>query len=218
MSLFDSGSKGVKFANVGDTITGTISGAPTERQQTKFGSQEPDFWPNGDPKMQIVVPLQTDLREDPQDDGARTLYVASKNMKRAIADAMRAAGANDVVKGGVLSVTFTGFDPNSKNPQNPAKLYQAQYTPPAVTSPFNSTPAAEQQWPQATPQQAPTPAATQPTTTAAPAPQPVASAPAAALTDEQAAKVVQLRAAGIDDQTIATAVGVSIEAIATIPF
>ncbi|MGK9225326.1 hypothetical protein, partial [Microbacterium sp. SA156] len=154
MSLFDSSSKGVKFDVVGASITGTVKSAPRERQQTKFGTQEPDFWPNGDPKMQILIDLQTDRRDDANDDGERTLYVASKNMKRAIGDAIRASGANDVLPGGVLSVTYTGNDPQSKNPANPAKLYTAQYTPP--TSPLAQ----------------PAPAA------AAPAPAPAASAPA----------------------------------------
>lgn len=207
MSLFDSANKGVKFNTIGDEITGTVAGDPFERQQTKFGTQDPDFWPNGDPKMQILVPLQTTLREDPNDDGERTLYVASKNMKRAIGDAIRNAGASDIARGGTLTVKFVGNDPASKNPANPAKVYQAQYTPPATA--FAAAPAAQPAQAVAAPQ-------------AAPAPQPVAApfqAPTpAGLTQEQAAQVVQLRAAGIPDETIATAVGVDITLITNTPF
>lgn len=202
MSLFDSSNKGIKFQNVGDQITGTIAGTPSERQQTKFGTQDPDFWPNGDPKMQIIVPLKTELREDGQDDGERTLYVASKNMKKAISDAIRSAGATDILPGGVLTVQYVGNDANSKNPANPAKMYAASYTAPSSAFAAPADPAFV---PVAQPAAVPS--------TPAPAPQPVPAAPVPAtappahgLTEQQVNQVMQLRAAGIPDDTIATAV------------
>lgn len=213
MSLFDSSSKGIKFTNVGDTITGTVMGAPTERQQTKFGTQEPDFWPNGDPKMQILVNLQTSLREDGNDDGERTLYVASKNMKKAIGDAIRASGASDLTSGGSLTVTFIGNDPNSKNPANPAKMYQAQYTPGATAfaqpAAAGAPTVAAAPAPQAAaPQAAALPSAPAPSAPAAPPAQ-----PSGWLSSEQAAQLVQLRAAGIPEASIAPAIGATAEQI-----
>lgn len=228
MSLFESSSKGVKFDTVGASITGVVKSAPRERQQTKYGTQEPDFWPNGDPKMQILVDLQTDQRVDPNDDGERTLYVASPKMRKAIGEAIRAANASDILPGGTLTVTFIGNDPASKNPANPAKLYQAQYT--APTSGFVQPQPAAQPAQQA-PQQAYVPQgqpAGAPTFQSAQAPlpatpQPVQQAPApqvqpGGMTEDQMGKIAQLRAAGIDDGTIATAVGVSSEQLAAIPF
>ncbi|AVL96908.1 MULTISPECIES: hypothetical protein [Microbacterium] len=240
MSLFESSSKGVKFDTVGTSVTGTVKSAPRERQQTKYGTQEPDFWPNGDPKMQILVDLQTEQRVDASDDGERTLYVASKNMKRAIGEAIRAANASDIAPGGVLTVTYVGNDPASKNPANPAKLYQAQYS--APSSAFVQQPAAApaQQAPQP---QAPVQQAFVPPTRQAPAPQqfvpqqpaPQAQAPqqavapgeapwstpqaqpmqhAGGLTSEQVAQLHQLRGAGIPAATIATAINATPEAIA----
>jgi len=188
MSLFNTATgKSAKFATIGDQITGTIKQAPYERQQTKFGSSEPEFWPNGDPKIAIVVPLQTALREDTEDDGERTLWVSSTSMKKAIGQAIANAKVQDVTVGGVLTVQYIGNDPESKNPANPKKLYTATYTPG--------------------------------TTSLAPvaAPQPVPQA-APAVTPDQASKIAQLRNAGIDDQTIATATGVTPETLATIPF
>lgn len=225
MSLFDSSNKGVKFETVGAEIIGTITSTPTERQQTKFGTQEPDFWPNGDPKMQIVVNLQTALREDPNDTGERTLYVASKHMKRAIGEAIRAANVSDVAKGGVLTVKYIGNDPASKNPANPAKMYAAAYTPP--TSAF-TTPTAPQVAPAAPQQPAQAPAAPQPVQYQQPAAQPVQQAPFATpaavqapapggLTEQQAAQLQQLRSAGIPAETIQqamAAVGVTAQQIA----
>ena len=229
MSLFESSNKGLKFDTVGATHTGTVKSAPRERQQTKYGTQEPDFWPNGDPKMQILVDLQTDRREDPNDDGERTLYVASKNMKRAISDAIRTAGATDLLPGGVLSVQYVGNDPKSANPANPAKLYAAQYT--APTSAFaQPAAAAAPQMQQAYAPQPPTPAGPtfQPVqqhipATPQPVQQPVQQAPApqvqpGGMTEAQVAQVMQLRQAGIPDDTIATAVGVTAEQLAALPF
>ncbi|GLJ78656.1 hypothetical protein [Microbacterium imperiale] len=240
MSLFESSNKGLKFDVIGTTHTGTVKSAPRERQQTKYGTQEPDFWPNGDPKMQILVDLQTDQRADAHDDGERTLYVASKNMKKAIGEAIRAAQATDIMPGGVLTVTYVGNDPASKNPANPAKLYQAQYTAPA--SGFVQQPAAPAQAPQQPAYQAPQPqqapsyqqpyaAPQQPqqpaypqqvqqpyqAPQAAPQPeQPFAPAPQQApggLTQDQVNKLQQLRAAGIPADTIATAIGATQEQI-----
>lgn len=242
MSLFESSSKGVKFDTIGANITGTVKSAPRERQQTKYGTQEPDFWPNGDPKMQILVDLQTDQRIDASDDGERTLYVASKNMKRAIGEAIRAANASDIAPGGVLTVTYVGNDPASKNPANPAKLYQAQYT--APSSAFVQQPAAAPVQQQQQPvQQAPAQQQFVPQTQQAPAPQqfvpqqaaPQAQAPqqgvapgeapwstpqaqpmqhAGGLTSEQVAQLHQLRGAGIPEATIATAINATPDAIA----
>lgn len=205
MSLFDSNNKGVKFANIGDSVTGTITQAPYERQQTKFGTQDFDFWPNGEPKMQVLVPLQTDIRENPNDDGARTLYVASKNLKKAIGEAIRAANVGDVSMGGVLTVQYVGNDPASKNPANPAKLYQAQYTPP-------STPLAA---PAAPPiQQAPQPVPSAPVAQQPPFQPAPAAAPAHGLNQDQIGKLTQLRAAQIPDDTIATAIGATSQQLA----
>lgn len=236
MSLFESSSKGVKFDAVGATVTGVVQSAPRERQQTKFGTQEPDFWPNGDPKMQILVDLKTDQRADASDDGERTLYVASKNMKKAIGEAIRAAGASDIMPGGTLTVQYLGNDPASKNPANPAKMYAATYT--APSSEFAQQPVAAAPAPVAVPQHpvaqpvAAQPVAAQPVAPQqqyvqpaapaavaqpqAPVQQPFPQQPtmhAGGLTDQQVAQLQQLRGAGIPDAQIATALGLTTEQI-----
>lgn len=211
MSLFESSNKGLKFETPGTSHTGTVKAAPRERQQTKFGSQEPDFWPNGDPKMQILVDLQTDRREDPNDDGTRTLYVASKNMKKAIGDAIRTSGASDLLPGGVLTLQYVGNDPASANPANPAKLYAASYTPPV--SGFVQQPAAAAPAPQ--PVQAPAAVPSAPQPTQAPFVAPAAAAPPAhGLNEQQVAQLQQLRAAQIPEATIATAINATPQQIA----
>ncbi|QZY52902.1 hypothetical protein [Leucobacter tenebrionis] len=202
MSLFaPSGGRAAKFLQVGTTVTGKIAQMPFEKQATKFGSQDLDFWPNGDPKMDIVVPLEdTNVpHEDANDDGARTIYVSSKNMRTAIAQAIQAAGQQDVAIGGLLTVTYVGNDPNSKNPANPAKLYQAQYTPPA-SGLAASAPAAAQQAP--APQQPPAPQADG------------FNALPAGVTQEQADKAKQLLAIGaLDHAQIGAALGITAEQV-----
>ena len=233
MSLFaPSGGKAAKFLQIGATITGQISALPFEKQATKFGSQDLDFWPNGDPKMDIVVPLENTNapREDGNDDGDRTIYVSSKNMRTAIAQAIQASGQQDVAIGGTLTVTYVGDDPNSKNPANPAKLYQAQYTPPATG--FAQPAAAPAPQPAAAPQKAyvQQAAAPEPQVPAAPAAQP-APAPAAApvpaappaapgfnalpagVTQDQADKAKQLLAIGTDMGVITTVLGLTAEQV-----
>jgi hypothetical protein len=168
MSLFDiSGGKSATFNTIGETVTGTITRAPSERQATKYKTTDLDFWPSGDAKMQIQVPLQTTSRVDPDDDGVRTLYVTKSKGDarfRAIAEAIAAAGAEDLAVGGILTVTYIGNDPASQNPANPKKLYTATYAPPASgfaqAAPAAASAPVQQQAPagfpsQAIPQQAP---------------------------------------------------------------
>lgn len=215
MSLFDSGSKGIKFTNIGDEVTGTIAGVPFERQQTKFGTNEPDFWPDSTPKMQILVPLKTHMRDpnDVHDTGERTLYVASAAMKQAIGQAIRASGAQDLAPGGTLTVKFIGHDAASKNPAQPKKLYSATYTAPVSSfatgapQPVAAPPGAVAQGPQQPVAQAPA---------AVPqVPQQIVAQPApGGLNEQQTSQLAQLRAAGIPVETIAQALGTTVEAIA----
>lgn len=234
MSLFNTSTgKGAKFPQPGATVTGKIAQMPFEKQATKFGTNEPDFWPNGDPKNQVVVPLtETNaIREDGNDDGDRTLYVSSSSMKSAISQAIQASGQQDVAIGGTLTVTYVGDDPNSKNPANPKKLYQAQYTPPV--SGFAQPAAMPSPQPAAAPAQAPQQAyvqqaavSAQPVPVAQPAPAPAAAAVPAApqaapgfnalpagVTQDQADKAKQLLAIGTDMGVITTVLGLTADQV-----
>ena len=132
--LLGGGGKSAKFENVGDTVTGTIAAPPELRQQTDIKTGAPKFWDNGDPQMQLVVKLQTAEREDVEDDGIRNLYVSGgfkrASLQKAVADAVRSAGAKGLEVGGTLAVKFTGEEPPQTKGFNPAKLYAAKYTPP----------------------------------------------------------------------------------------
>lgn len=118
---------------VGTTVEGYISGPigdPT--QQTDIQSKALLTWPDGKPKLQIVIPLATQLREDAEDDGNRGLFVKqSSPLQAAIRDAVKESGAQALSQGGYLKVTFVGTKPSSTVGNAPIKLFQAWYTPPA---------------------------------------------------------------------------------------
>lgn len=155
-AFFGDSSKSAKFATVGDTVTGPIVNIGEPRQQTEFRTDgqpgAPLFWPDGTPRMQLPVTLQTDQRDpaDSFDDGKRTLYIKGE-LKKAIGAALKTSGARLAV-GGVLSVTFSGEEPTKGYPK---KLYTATYQPPAPGGSFFDEQPAAAQAPPAAPAPAP---------------------------------------------------------------
>ena len=128
MGFFDTEAPKVSFETIGDQVTGTITGRYTERQQTEFGSTSKlKFYSDGRPAMMACVPMQTNRRDptDPHDDGRRTLYVGSINMRDAIVAAFKAVGADDIEEGATLTVQFVGTEPSGKG--QPLKLFTASY-------------------------------------------------------------------------------------------
>lgn len=157
--LLSSGGKSFKFENPGDTITGTIAAAPLVRQTTEFGTGKPQFWDDGSPQEQIVVTLNTALRDpsDPQDDGARSVYIKGWGPQlRAFRAAIQTAGAKPAV-GGTFTATFTGYGQKSAQGGFPPKMFEYRYeapngldgliggTPATHTAPATATPQAAQQ-------------------------------------------------------------------------
>ncbi len=175
---------------IGTTVTGVVCDpAPTVKQQTEIGTGKAVTWDNGDPKMQLVVTIQTDRRDPviPNDDGRRALYVkgstkaGSRSLHDAVSTAVRAVGARGLAIGGTLTVQLTGTEPSSTRGFSDRKLYAASYTAPdpaLISSQFLGAGAPA---PTFVPQPAPTayPQAVPQPAYAAPAPQPVPVAPAA---------------------------------------
>lgn len=242
MSAFDffapRASHSWKFTNPGDTHTGTITEVSDARQATEYGSNELAYWDKERtrPKMQVAVTLDTTERDpqDANDTGKRTLWVVedgrSGSILSAIRQAVHQAGAGTIDIGGQLTVAFSGFDPNSKNPANPRKIYSASYVPPAPAGGMftNQAPAQPVAQPApAHPVAAPAPAApAAPAQPVAPAPaQPVAApatpAPVPAVPDAVRQAVTALIATGQADEQIAatlagTGLPVTAETVATI--
>lgn len=104
-------------------------------QQRTFKTKEPEFWPNGDPKMQLVVTIETDER-DPSiddDDGVRNLYIKGKAMTEAVRDAVKASGyRGGSLIGGTLGLAYVADGPRESG-LNAPKLYKAKFEPPSDT-------------------------------------------------------------------------------------
>lgn len=241
MSAFDffapRASHSWKFTNPGDTHTGTITEVSDARQATEYGSNELAYWDKERtrPKMQVAVTLDTTERDpqDANDTGKRTLWVVedgrSGSILSAIRQAVHQAGAGTIDIGGQLTVAFSGFDPNSKNPANPRKIYSASYVPPAPAGGMftNQAPAQPVAQPVAAPATpaAPAPAPAQPVAPAPapaqPAAAPATPAPVPAVPDAVRQAVTALIGTGQDDATIAatlagTGLPVTAETVATI--
>lgn len=225
MSAFDffapRASHSWKFTNPGDTHTGTITEVSDARQATEYGSNELAYWDKERtrPKMQVAVTLDTAERDpqDANDTGKRTLWVVedgrSGSILSAIRQAVHQAGAGTIDIGGQLTVAFSGFDPNSKNPANPRKIYAASYVPPAPAGGMFTS-------------QAPAQPVAAPATPAAPAPvaqpaAPATPAPVPAVPDAVRQAVTALIGTGQADEQIAatlagTGLPVTAETVATI--
>lgn len=134
--LLNAGQKGPRaavFPNVGAVVEGYILERPKKTEQRDIATNEIKRFPNsGDPMMQVLIKLQTTLRDpdSPDDDGRRTLY-AKNTMTNAIGEAMRAAGAKRLEVGGFLQVGRTADIPPKQRGYQPTKNFVAKYTPPA---------------------------------------------------------------------------------------
>lgn len=126
---------------LGTSVHGTIV-EMAQMQQTDFATKRPLFYDSGEPRMQVAITLQTDLRQwqgitvdsiptdehdqklgPEHDTGLRRIFVKN-DMRRAVAVASQKAGQKPR-KGGKLGVKLTGFKPTGKG--NDMPLYEAVY-------------------------------------------------------------------------------------------
>jgi len=135
--LMGGGSKAFPFDTPGDKVRGEIVDVRTA-QATDPGTGKPKFWDNGDPVWQVVVTLQTDLRDPelPDDDGLRTVYLKGgkkrASTEKAAADAVKAAGATQLLVGGTFGLVYTGDGAKTNPAFNAPKEYGATYVPPVA--------------------------------------------------------------------------------------
>ena len=114
-----SGGSYLKWEHPGTTYTGIITDVAM-RQARKYESTDLDTWDDGTPKMQIVITLTTDYRDQAQqdDDGTR---MASINLwsgqKKALVAACKAAGVTEPEVGQRFTVTHVSGIGNAKAPR-----------------------------------------------------------------------------------------------------
>jgi hypothetical protein len=136
--LGSNGSPVLKFPQGSAPIAykGTIV-ASQARQATDIKGT-PKTFDSGDPMLEVVVTLNTDLRDNgPEDDGQRRL-IAGFEMQKAIGQAMRDADVKELENGGLLAVEYYADQASDKPGYNPRKLYRAEYRPPTSTAGVNS--------------------------------------------------------------------------------
>lgn len=178
---------------------GTITEQPELRQQTDFETGELLTWDDGSPRMQLIVTVQTDLRDpaNPEDDGRRRFYIKG-DLQKATRDTLRAQKSRGLEVGGQYFVTRIGQDEPKKRGMSGAWLHKVEYTPAAAT--FFDSPSEQPAAAATTP-----PAAAAPSTPPAPATTTTAAVPAAGTMPyppHLAPEVVAgLQAAGIDAVT-----------------
>ena len=131
------GGKSAKFETMGDMVKGVVTECSLQ-PQTSLDDGKTLYWDNGDPRMQLVIRLQTDERDDSieNDEGVRTLYAKGGNfevatgqgkaMKNAIADAVKSSGAK-LREGGKLQIAYTGEGKKTNRGYSAPKLYTAKY-------------------------------------------------------------------------------------------
>ena len=134
--LMGGGGKSAKFENVGDKVSGEILDVATKQQTDMDGT--PKVWDDGSPMWQVVVALRTDQRDpaDPDDDGSRNVYLKGSmkyaSTAKAVADAVRKAGAKKLEVGGTLALAYTGDGEPTKRGYSAPKLFVAEYRAPVA--------------------------------------------------------------------------------------
>lgn len=130
--LMGGGYKSAKFETVGQVWKGEVVDL-TLQQQRDFKTGALKFWDSdGKPMMQLRVVIQTDTRDDENDDGQRALYLKGESQK-AVREAVKKAGAQTIEAGGFLALAYTG-DGERKGNLDPPKLYRAEYKLPTSTT------------------------------------------------------------------------------------
>ena len=131
-ALMGGGGRSASFKNHGDRVWGEI--VKSDRiQQRDFDSGEPLFWDDEktQPRMQIVISLQTDEREDDEDDGVRKVYVKEPSqMLAAMRLAVTKAGAKGIANGGKFLVQYVSDGEPKRKGMSGQKQYFVKYEAP----------------------------------------------------------------------------------------
>ena len=115
---------------LGYSVEGEILDIHAE-QQTDFTTGEPLYYPNGKAKPQVVIHIQTTMRDPNRvgDSGSRGIYVKGYNIAQ-LRVACQRAGIGDYPRvGDHLKATFASTRPSQTRGYNDAKIYEYTVTP-----------------------------------------------------------------------------------------
>ncbi|WP_019204555.1 hypothetical protein [Tsukamurella sp. 1534] len=128
--MLSGGGKYFKFEKIGDSVSGIIVTVHDPEPQTDIKDGTPVIdKKTGKIKYQFRIDVQTDIRNDEDDDGLRTLYVRGW-MTGAISDALRAAGSKTLDPGARLTVACNALDDPPFAGAREVKKFAASYEPP----------------------------------------------------------------------------------------
>ena len=131
--LQQTGAPAFPYEAHGDTCEGVVTDYHM-RQSFKFGTTELDFWPDGNPKQELVI--NVDIGETGDFDTTERRLYAKKNgaMWKALQEALRESGAI-FERGGRIKMRYTGDGESKTKGFKPPKLYKAKWTPPTKVAP-----------------------------------------------------------------------------------
>ncbi len=122
---------------VGTRIGGPITGALTTRQSTDPQTREPQFYQDGNKKLDLIIPVNVPELIDPSnpdDNGDRRFFVRSK-MLVAMKEEMKRLKVDKLGVGTRIYFTLTGYQPNKNPAYSPSKLFTCEIQPVPWTPP-----------------------------------------------------------------------------------
>lgn len=210
-----------KHSQPGDTVTGRILDV-YQMQVTDYMTGQPKTWDNGDPQMQIIIKIQTDLQNDADDDGQRSIYIKTWGRQwNALWEAAKAIGARKLSAalrvGAEFTATYVREEAATKPGLNATKVYEYRIS--AGTSAnldaFTSPQASTQATPSTTTQQGQG-APQQPQAGATPPPSTTTRQASQGQQVDPGAQARQMIAVGLPDEQIAAATGLDVTVIAAL--
>lgn len=112
-----------KDSKVGDTVSGTVLDSEV-RQSRDFDDNKLEFWDDNSPRLQLVINVQTDIHDDEDDDGVRSVYVKWwGSQRKALLTAVKDAGINDLAPGDTFTASYIGDGEQTDRKKSAPKLY-----------------------------------------------------------------------------------------------
>jgi hypothetical protein len=131
MSLLNASSTSAKFPTIGTRVGGRVVKDAEEMQQRDFDSGDLLFWDDGNPRMQLVVTVDTGQSDpdDPEDDGERAIYIKGQALA-ATRQACKKAKKFVIEENDFFAMTFVSEEPLPKGKKgNKKKVYEVEFRP-----------------------------------------------------------------------------------------
>lgn len=109
----------LKFAEIGDEFTGKVVDV-REQHARDFDTNQPEFWPSGDPKMEPVVIMADDNGEK------HTWFVQGAEANRALRKALTDADVRNLAVDDSVTIIFAATRPTEAKKGSRAKLSETK--------------------------------------------------------------------------------------------